>query len=171
MKLRPGKDEHRRSGASRVAAILVAIVLSGGCSVRQALEPEPGTDLSTVVPGATRAQVEAALGEPIKTLKTRDGVLYRTYYYRQATEPRGDLALANAGMDFLTFGMWELVRTKSGYLENRPLGSVLAVTYDNSDRVIDVFPDFNVLPQLPADGRRAPPPPSTAAAEPAAAPR
>lgn len=141
-------------------AIALALLLSAaatGCSVRQALEAQPGTDLSELKPGTPRAKVEAVLGEPIKTLKTRDGVVYRTYFYREPTEPRGDLALANAGLDVVTFGMWELVRTKSGYLENRPLGTVLAVTYDKSDQVIDLFPDFNLLPAIPADGRRTTP--------------
>lgn len=147
-----------------VATLLLGVALAGGCSVRQALEAQPGTDLSPVTRGAPRAQVESLLGEPIKALKTRDGVLYRTYYYQEPTTPRGDLALANAGLDVLTFGMWELVRTKSGYLENRPLGSVLAVTYDNGDRVIDVFPEFNTLPELPADGRRPATAPSPTAA-------
>jgi hypothetical protein len=155
-------------------AIAIALLLAAaatGCSVRQALEAQPGTDLSELRPGTPRARVETVLGEPIKTMKTRDGVVYRTYFYREPTVPRGDLALANAGLDVVTFGMWELVRTKSGYLENRPLGTVLAVTYDKSDQVIDVFPDFNLLPGIPADGRRATPLPQAASATtPTAAP-
>lgn len=151
----------RSSLRIRAAVTVLLGAVATGCSVRQALEAQPGTDLSTVTPGTARPQVEAVLGEPIKTLKTRDGVVYRTYFFREATVPRGDLALANAGLDVVTFGMWEIVRTKSGYLENRPLGSVLAVTYDKSDRVIDVFPDFNTLPAIPPDGRR----PATASSD------
>jgi hypothetical protein len=136
------------------AALALAVTMTSACSVWQALEAQPGTDLAKVTPGASRAQVESTLGEPIKTLKTRDGVVYRTYHFRAPAPGRGDLALANAGLDLVTFGMWEIVRTKSGSLENRPQGGVLAVTYDGSDRVLDVFPDFNTLPALPADGRR-----------------
>jgi hypothetical protein len=145
-----------------IALALLVAAAATGCSVREALEAQPGTDLSELKPGTPRAKVETVLGEPIKTMKTRDGVVYRTYFYREPTAPRGDLALANAGLDVVTFGMWELVRTKSGYLENRPLGTVLAVTYDKSDQVIDVFPDFNLLPGIPADGRRTAPPPQSA---------
>jgi hypothetical protein len=152
---------------SPAAALALALALAGsvaGCSVREALEAKPGTDLSEVKPGTSRAKVESVLGDPIKTMKTKDGVVYRTYFYREPTIPRGDLALANAGLDVVTFGMWEIVRTKSGYLENRPLGTVLAVTYDKSDQVIDVFPDFNLIPGIPADGRRTTPLPQPASA-------
>jgi hypothetical protein len=164
MKLRPKMHDPLLTRAGAGTALLLAGALSGGCSVGQALQAQPGTDLSRVTPGAPRAQVESVLGEPIKALKTRDGVLYRTYYYREPTPPRADLALANAGLDVVTFMMWELLRTKSGYLENQPMGSVVAVTYDNGERVIDVFPDFNTLPELPANGRRAPAPPAPSTA-------
>jgi hypothetical protein len=158
------------STTAALALVLVLCAFSAGCSVREALEAKPGTDLSELKPGTSRAKVESVLGDPIKTMKTKDGVVYRTYFYREPTIPRGDLAFANAGLDVVTFGMWEIVRTKSGYLENRPLGTVLAVTYDKSDQVIDVFPDFNLIPGIPADGRRTTPLPQPASATSPAAP-
>jgi hypothetical protein len=135
-----------------------------GCTVTQALKTTPGTDLSSLRPGTPQSQVEALLGAPIKELKTRGGVPYRTYFFVEGTKPNGTLALANAGLDVVTIGMWELVAEKSGSLENRPSAHVLAVTYDDRNQVIDVFPDFNTLPELPIDGRR-PASPSQAAAK------
>jgi hypothetical protein len=166
-----GVDRFGCRGLRRVTVVcaVLAASMTSACSVRQALESQPGTDLSKIAPGASRGQVESVLGEPIKTLKTAEGVLYRTYFFREPTPPRGDLALANAGLVVVTFGMWEIVRTKSGYLENRPRGNVLAVTYDGGDKVLDVFPDFNTLPALPPDGRRGTTRPEAPAAAGAAA--
>ena len=135
-------------------ALLVLAAMTGGCSVQQALTAQPGTDLSVLAPGAARSQVEYVLGPPIKTLRTRGGVVYSTYYIRSGTEQRTDLALANAGLDVVTLGLWELVHRRQGYLENRPRSEVMAVTYDDADRVIDLFPDFNYIAEMPADGRR-----------------
>lgn len=148
----------RRCGAGTrqgVLALLVMAAMAGGCSVQQSLTAQPGTDLSVLVPGATRTQVESVLGPPIKSLRTRGGVAYSTYYIRADTEHRTDLALANAGLDVVTLGLWELVYRRQGYLENRPRSEVMAVTYDDADRVIDLFPDFNYIAEVPADGRRA----------------
>lgn len=147
----------RRCGAwarHGVLALLVLATMTSACSVRQSLTAQPGTDLSALGWGATRAQVESVLGPPIKTLRTRGGVVYSTYYFQSGTPKRTDLALANAGLDVATLGLWELVHQRQGYLENRPRNDVMAVSYDEVDRVIDLFPDFNRIAEMPADGRR-----------------
>jgi hypothetical protein len=160
IKARAGDDTPRHGWMWRLTAGLALAGILAGCTVSQALKTTPGTDLSLLQPGTPRSQVEALLGAPIKELKTKGGVRYRTYHFFEASKPSGTLALANAGLDVVTVGMWELVAEKSGYFDNRPRGQVLAVTYDDRDQVIDVFPDFNFIPELPADGRRSSLPPT-----------
>jgi len=147
---RPG-----RSGELlRTIGVLVCVLVLCACTVRQALTPQPGTDLSPLQPGTSKASVDKLFGPPIKEWKTPGGVKYGTYLYQEGTKANGGLAAANAGLTLITFGMWEIIAAKQGSLQNRGPTMPLAVSYDAADKVVDIFPEFNDLPELPPDGRR-----------------
>jgi len=70
------------SGGFPASAIAVALcaVLATGCASKRAYMGHPATDLSVVSAGATRAVVDAALGEPERT-ESRGDALTAWYVY------------------------------------------------------------------------------------------
>jgi hypothetical protein len=142
---------------SRLAApwlIVLAAGLLPGCTISHALKGEPGKDLSSLRPGITRAQVEQVVGQTEREWTTALGVRYRLYRYDAGKPPSGDAAGANALMDVLSVGMFELfVLGDPGLDASKRETHDLAVSYDKEDAVIGIFKNVGTTTQLPADGR------------------
>ncbi len=144
-----------------ISIIIIVIVLTG-CTVADYAAGEKGVDVSNVQPGITRAEVEAVLGEPVRSWTSSTGVFYCTYEYDSGRPPIPSEVAAHLFMDIATLGFWELIwpsikqETPKGYDEPydyddkyRTTDTVL-ISYDNQDIIIGVFGEFD---ELPPDGR------------------
>ena len=89
----PASFLSRRSLASSVAVVLVAVFVTG-CATKRAYTGHPASDLSVVKVGATRADVETALGQPEK-VENREGALTAWYIYDRGYT--GNLETISAG--------------------------------------------------------------------------
>jgi hypothetical protein len=144
---------------------LCAVVTLGGCSVFEVARSEPGADLSSVRTGATREQVEAALGQPVREWTTTQGVRYCMYKYYGGKQADGAGIGATVFMNIATLGLWEafvqgdpsMKQSMSDAGKQYPL---LAVSYDARNMVLGVFSGVDEFTALPPDGRA--PPPATA---------
>ena len=134
------------------------LALLGGCSVTAALETEPGVDISSIAPGATREHVEAIVGKPVKEWTALSGVHYCVYRYYGGKQPSHINASGRALLDIATLGFLELVYladTESAK-RDREEGKtfpLMAVSYDSQNIVIGAFPEFTQFTVLPPDGR------------------
>jgi len=138
-------------------AVLIATGL-GGCSLAEALRTEPGVDVTTVRPGATREQVEKLLGPPVKTWKTTAGVEYRVYRYYAGKEASALAATESILLNIATLGVMELLyeadpETRKAVSDSGRKEAVLAVSYDARGVALGVFSEFSEFRPLPADGR------------------
>lgn len=152
----PARAPWRCSEAGRRRWLASVAVLSlGGCAVSEALHRDPGVDVSVVRPGATRAQVEAVLGQPQGEWVTAVGVRYRLYRYHGGTRPDPMQVTGAVLLEIATLGLVEAIRRMVP--EPPQLGTtkrpLMAVAYDRDDVVIGVFDDIDRFAALPADGR------------------
>lgn len=140
----------------RRALLLGSVVLVAGCAVSKALESAPGIDLSPVKAGATRQEVEAVVGEPLREWTTRTGVRYRLYRYDAGIEPSAGGAGLVVFMDVITLGLFEVIEAASpaGWnIRGEKKQPLLAVSYDTQEIVIGVFKDVGELDDFPEDGQ------------------
>jgi hypothetical protein len=72
---------------------------------------KPGPNLAACQVGATRPDIERELGTPTGVESTPEGGTACTYQYELGDEPSAGRAVAHAGLDVLTFGLWEVVGT------------------------------------------------------------
>lgn len=131
------------------------MVLVASCAVSKALESAPGIDLSPVKAGATRQEVEAVVGEPLREWTTRMGVRYRLYRYDAGIEPSAGGAGLVVFMDVITLGLFEVIEAASpaGWnIQGEKKQPLLAVSYDTQGIVIGVFKDVGELDDFPEDG-------------------
>jgi hypothetical protein len=160
-----------RTGAGRAAVMeLRALVLAAatfatacglaGCSSMlsvKMMNGQPGADLSAVRVGATRADVEARLGAPVRTWTTREGVEYWLYRYDGGVPPDPSAAFLVL-IDVLTLGLPtaldQAMPETSAEREQRMRW--VAVSYDREGVVLGVFVDIGDFTALPADGRSPP---------------
>jgi hypothetical protein len=105
---------------------------AAGCSVGLALHGEEQPDLSVVKVGAERSQIEAQLGPPETEAPLAAGRTRSTYLYEVGNESSAGRAAVHAGMDILTFGIWELVGTPLEAMQGEEMQ--LVVTYDASGK-------------------------------------
>ena len=140
-----------------VRSLLVATVaVVSACAVGKALERTPGVDLSPVKVGATRQEVEAVVGEPLREWTTQTGVHYRLYHYDAGIEPSAGGAGFVVFMDVITLGLWEAydaVWPEQLDVRGERKRSLLAVSYDPQGIVIGVFKNDGEFAELPEDGR------------------
>jgi hypothetical protein len=89
-------------------------------------------NLSNVRRGASRGEIEMALGQPKSLATEADGNTVATYEYTVGNEPSTGRAVGHAAMDVLTFGIWEVVGTP---VEAMNQGEKVAVTveYDRNE--------------------------------------
>jgi hypothetical protein len=76
-----------------------------------AVSGEPAPDLAACRVGAERGDIERALGAPTRVESTSEGGVACTYRYEVGDEPSPGRAIAHAGLDVLTLGLWEIVGT------------------------------------------------------------
>lgn len=150
----------RALGRLGFAALLPVLAPAlGGCAVSRAARGLPGTDLSEVQAGRTRAQVEAVLGAPSREWSTLAGVRYRMYRY-DAGQPgsQGDAA-GLLFMDVISLGLTEVFSAADPTGWDIPVEQrmrTLAVSYGPDEVAIGVFRDVTEFERLPDDGRPAP---------------
>jgi hypothetical protein len=138
-----------------LAGLMLFLAVAGvsGCTVHQALQGEPGQDLTTLRPGMTRSQLEAIVGKSDREWTTSEGVRYRLYRYDAGIPPSADQAGANVLMDVLSVGLFELFVLADPALQPGHELQDLAVSYDRNDVVIGIFRKVVTSTALPADGR------------------
>jgi hypothetical protein len=98
--------------AMAVAAQLAAATqFASGCAVYMAATGDQQPNLSNVHRGASRGEVEMALGQPKTLTTTDDGGTAATYEYVRGNEPSAGRAIGHGVLDILTVGIWEAVGT------------------------------------------------------------
>ncbi len=100
-----------------------------------ALEGKKTPDLDAIRIGATRDEVEFALGNPLssKAASNRDdGMSVYLYEYEIGNEPSNVRAVAHITMSILTFGLLESTGTR---IESQGERYHLSITYGQDDKV------------------------------------
>jgi len=148
-----------RRGALRRVGLAVSLPLLapalGACAVSRASRGFPGTDLSEVRGGRTRAQIEAVLGAPLREWSTPAGVRYRMYRYDAGQPGNRDTAAAILFFDLISLGLVEVfVATGVEDFDDPPERRMrnLAVSYGPDEVAIGVFEDVTEFERLPEDG-------------------
>ena len=146
--------------AIRVGLCVVLLTLLHACAVGSALSTQKGSDISSIVPGTARSEVERLVGAPFREWSTAAGVRYCIYSRLGDAPPDIGVAAAFVGMDVVTMGIVEMVPlfTKVDVYERRHQHP-MAVAYDSDERVIGVFANATEFDALPEDGK--PPPPAS----------
>jgi len=138
----------------RLVIVTLGLVLLAGCVASKIAEGRPGVNLSPIVPGATRAQVEDVLGTPAREWTTSLGVRYCLYRYDAGVAPNPELAAFLGAMDALMLGSVSASAATTGGdalgPSRRPL---LGVSYGPDNRVRGVFKGITEFSPLPEDGR------------------
>lgn len=118
-------------------AVGIVLTSSSGCSVFMAASGKREPNLSMIIIGAHRAEVELQLGSPRTTLANAGGQ-YRTdtYEYELDNEPSAGRAVAHGVMDLLTLGLWEVVGTPVEAFKGEKRQMV--ITYGPDDRVAGI---------------------------------
>lgn len=119
------------------AAVLFAALSSTGCSVYMAAKGDEEPNLANVHRGASRGEIEMALGQPKSMTTHDDGKLTCNYEYIVGNEPSTGRAVGHGVMDFLTLGLWEVVGTPIEALNQGDKVKV-TVVYDNSGNALDI---------------------------------
>jgi len=145
----------------RRLVIAGALMPLAGCTVAEVTRSEPGIDVSAVGPGATRAQIEAIVGEAQREWTTPLRVRYRLYRYYAGRQPAPADVLAVVLLEVATLGLYEGIRRVDPESAQHDVTAEaryrwMAVSYDESDVAIGVFQGVDQFTALPADGR--PPP-------------
>ena len=136
--------------AAALGWCLVAALISG-CSVGRALESGPSVQISSIKAGATREQVEQHVGTPLQAWVTRTGVQYCTYHYAEY-EPNLRAAAGLVLLNVLSFGMFEGYVGEGIHVSHEQRIATLAVSYDQNDVVLGVFPDIGERKDFPDNG-------------------
>ena len=90
---------------------LCCLLMTSGCSVGMAMSGEEQKDTSILFPGSPRAVVIAKLGPPETSTKDEKGCYTDSYHITKGNTPSTGRAVAHAGLDVLTLGLWEVVGT------------------------------------------------------------
>lgn len=137
----------------RLLMVALGIVFLAGCVASKIAEGRPGVDLSRVVPGATRAQVEDVLGTPAREWTTSLRIRYCLYRYDAGVPPDPDRAALVGVFDTLALGS---VSASAAIAGDDALGpsrqALLGVSYGPDDRVRGVFKEITEFSPLPEDG-------------------
>ena len=120
-----------------IAAVLITALSSSGCSVYMAAKGDEEPNLTNVHRGASRGEIEMALGKPKNMTTDGDGKLTAIYEYTVGNEPSTGRAVGHGVMDVLTFGLWEVVGTP---IEAINQGDKIKVTvlYDKDGNALDI---------------------------------
>jgi hypothetical protein len=147
----------RRALLLRGAAMVAALALLSGCVVVRSWRGEKGPDFSHIQPGAKRAVIETALGEPLNEGVFPTNVRYAVYEYNAGIPSHPGDAGTAALLDVVTFGIFEIITYKNSgwrhpgeYDRRRPK---IVVTYDPRDVILGIFDEGA---EVPEDGRSGP---------------
>ncbi len=123
----------------RVGLAMASIALSGCSAIMAASTPRP-KDMNVLLVGTPRSEVLKEFGEPEQT-GVHDRKRVDTFRFKQGEQDNQKLGRAalHAGMDLITFGIWEIVGTPLEIMSIQPETTV-DVTYDEWDRVEFVGP-------------------------------
>ena len=140
--------------AMRLTGAVIMLALLEACAVGSALKTQKGTDVSAIVPGVARSEVERQFGAAQREWTTVAGVHYCVYSRLGDAPPDAGVAATWLGMDIVTMGIIEMVPllAKNDVYERRHQHP-MAVAYDRDDRVVGVFPNATEFEDLPVDGR------------------
>lgn len=111
----------------------------GGCSVYMAAAGDEEPNISNVHRGASKGEVEMALGQP-QTYETTESGAIAIYHYTVGNEPSVGRAIGHGALDVLTLGLWEIAGTT---IEAFNQGDVVTVTvtYDAAGYATDITSD------------------------------
>ena len=133
-----------------IAALVFALTACAGAHVLN----DKGKDLSAVQAGVTLGEIEDILGESPRTWTLPGGVTYRVYNYR--AEPTAKSKLHAITLDVFMLGLPSLFdpqaksMEKVGIVDRR--AAKIAVSFDDREIVLGVFPDFHDFDELPSNG-------------------
>lgn len=119
---------------SIICSMIIVVALSG-CSVVMAAKGSHPPDLSQVRKGASRAEIELALGAAESTFRHERGST-SIYQFEADNEPSPGRAVAHGAMDVFTFGIWEAIGTPIELSMGQT--QVLVIEFDQADRVVSI---------------------------------
>lgn len=108
-----------------------------GCAVGMAVSGHREMDDSIVFPGSNRAVIISKLGAPETSQKLPDGTTKDSYLIKKGNESSSGRAWAHAGLDLMSFFIWELVASPYELMQTEESYRLL-ITYDPSGTVTDV---------------------------------
>ena len=120
-----------------LAAVFFAMLSCDGCSVYMAASGTKEPNLANVHRGASRTDIEVALGQPKSINPQQDGQTAAIYEYTVGDEPSKGRAVGHGVMDVLTFGLSEVVGTPIEAL-NRGDKVKVNVLYDKNGNALDI---------------------------------
>jgi hypothetical protein len=120
-----------------IAAAFTGALFCGGCSVYMAANGEKEPNLVNVHQGASRSEIDMALGQPKSMSTENDGRARAIYEYTVGNEPSTGRAVGHGVMDVLTLGLWEVVGTP---IEAMNQGDKIKVNvlYDKDGKALEI---------------------------------
>jgi hypothetical protein len=123
----------------RLVLATASLALSGCSAIMAASTPAP-KDMNVLLVGTPRSDVLKEFGEPAQT-GAWNGKRVDTFKFKEGQ--RGNVkygrAALHAGLDLITFGIWEIIATPAEIMSMQP-EMAIDVTYDEGDRVEFVGP-------------------------------
>lgn len=137
------------------------MLLLAGCSVISVLKGEPPKDVSSIVLGISKHDVETVLGSPIREWLTPSNAHFSVYMYNGGVPTDYSDALAIGIFEIvgaiLLFEFSELISessiTKMAMNDSR-IYVKMAISYNDQNQVISVFDHFNDFDALPSSGQK-----------------
>jgi len=93
-------------------------------------------DTTVIFPGSNRAVIMSKLGPPDTTRTLEDGQTEDTYLIKEGNEASSGRAWADAGLDLLSLGIWEVVATPYELAQTEEK-SRWVITYDTAGNVVN----------------------------------
>ena len=88
----------------------VMFVSLSSCSVGMAVSGKKNPNFALIKEGASKAEIESQLGDPIDTKESKTKTVC-TYEYELGNEPSTGRAVMHGVLDVLTIGGWEIIGT------------------------------------------------------------
>jgi len=127
--------------------------LVSGCAVARQTRALPGDNPRLTQAGATRAEVEQALGPPLRSWSPSAQVSYQLHAFRAPLPGSKSEAAALLFMDVLTLGMEEAIQAMAPQqaFTRDPFQTyaLLWFGFDAQDRLCGIYAEYAVLPATP----------------------
>lgn len=121
-----------------VLAMILFMFVVSSCSVGMAMSGEEQKDTSILFPGSPRVVVIAKLGPPETSTKDEEGCYTDSYSIVKGNAPSTGRAVAHAGLDVLTLGLWEVIGTPMEMGAANENHSRVVIYYDAEDKIRDI---------------------------------